>query len=526
MTMRYIRLHPSRRSVRRIIPAAAFLLWFLIAAQPLSATGGGVTGKKSMWDIVMDISMTNNDLQSAVLCEAACFSATYSFVTTPFYTLNTPRSVTLAYNGDRAFPRPYIFADMTPSLGTPGISKYRLQVTVNGSPITFLNGETVLNFTGGPDPVRLAGQFNASAYTTGVYTMQVKVTAVHTDNSTTVRTQSTQLMIENEFSSSIARGWSLVGIQRLYFPGAGYMVTEGDGSAVQFVALATPAVDFTVLTLESGSYVRRYPDSTAVFFATSGLMTEIRDRLGRRTTFAYDGSNRLTTITDPMKNIGRSVPYITIGYGANGISSIKTTGHGPDKTTTLTVLADHSLQTISDPDSRSTGFTYDASGRLSTVTDRQGGVQQFTYDSFSWKVTSVKLPQIPVDAGGGGTTNANPTITYSPWQDLGVPRTSTATIPKAPFSPADISGNVTDADGRILGFTPDRYGQPLTMTDRLANVTTITRSGIFPSTVTHPDGSIDTYTFTGARLTRQQLAGDSAITLTYGAAGQLATISG
>ncbi len=356
--------------------------------------------------------------------------------------------------------------------------------------------------------------------------MQVKVTAVHTDNSTTVRTQSTQLMIENEFSSSIARGWSLAGIQRLYFPGAGYMVTEGDGSAVQFVALATPAVDFTVLTLESGSYVRRYPDSTAVFFATSGLMTEIRDRLGRRTTFAYDGSNRLTTITDPMKNIGRSVPYITIGYGANGISSIKTTGHGPDKTTTLTVLADHSLQTISDPDSRSTGFTYDASGRLSTVTDRQGGVQQFTYDSFSWKVTSVKLPQIPVDAGGGGTTNANPTITYSPWQDLGVPRTSTATIPKAPFSPADISGNVTDADGRILGFTPDRYGQPLTMTDRLANVTTITRSGIFPSTVTHPDGSIDTYTFTGARLTRQQLAGDSAITLTYGAAGQLATISG
>jgi RHS repeat-associated protein len=503
--MRYVRL------------MLAGLLWVLIP---------GTVAATNFWDITLDVSMTNNDFQSPSLCEASCFAATYSFTTVPFYTLNTPRSVSLVYNGDRTFPRPYIFADVTPSAGTPTISKFKLQATVNGTAVTFLNGETTLNFAGTNNAVRLAGQFNASSYATGIYPMVITITAMHSNGTNTVRTQSTQLMVENESTSPIAKGWMLGGIQHLYLPGGGYMVTEGDGTAVRFPSLGSVATDFTKLTLESGVYVRRYPDSTAVYFSTAGLMTEIRDRLGRSTTFQYDGSNRLTTINDPMKNIGRTVPYISIAYGANGISSITTTGHGPNKVTTVTVDASRNLQSIADPDSKSTGFTYDASGRLYTATDRQGGVQQFNYDSFSWKVTSILLPSIPVDAGGGSTTNAQPSIGLTPWMDKGVPRSSTATLPKAAFAPTDISANVSDPDGRITSFAPDRYGQPVWTTDNLANLTTIVRSGIFPTSVTHPDGSIDTYTYSGALLSSMKLAGDSAVRFTYGPAGQVATVTG
>lgn len=503
--------------MRHVRLMLAGMLWMVLP---------GTLAAKNFWDITVDVSMTNNDFQSAALCEVSCFAATYSFTTVPFYTMNTPRSVTLVYNGDRAFPRPYVFADVTPSAGTPTISKFKLEVTVNGSPITFLNGETVLNFAGTNDPVRLSGQFSAASYATGIYPMVVKVTAVHSDNTSTVRSQTTQLMVENENGSSLAKGWMLAGIQRLYLPGGSYMITEGDGTAVQFASLASAAADFSKLTLESGVYVRRYPDSTEVRFSSTGLMTEIKDRLGRSTTFQYDGSNRLTTINDPMKNSGRTVPYISIGYGAYGISTIKITGHGPDKTTSFVVGSDRNLSSITDPDTKSTSFTYDGSGRLSTATDRQGGTQQFNYDSFSWKVSSILLPQIPVDAGGGSTTNANPSIGFTPWMDKGVPRSSTATIPKAAFAPSDISANVSDPDGRITSFTPDRYGQPLTMTDLLANVTTIVRSGLFPTSVTYPDASVDTYTYSGALVSSFKPAGDSAVRFTYGPAGQIETISG
>ncbi|HWG52762.1 MAG TPA: hypothetical protein VN677_05630, partial [Gemmatimonadaceae bacterium] len=43
---------------------------------------------------------TNNDNQNMALCAAACFAATYHQGTVPYFSMDTPRSVTLAYHGD------------------------------------------------------------------------------------------------------------------------------------------------------------------------------------------------------------------------------------------------------------------------------------------------------------------------------------------------------------------------------------------------------------------------------------------
>src|SRR5215210_4609306 len=46
----------------------------------------------------VDASANNGDLISPSLCAAACFAATYSFSTVPYFSLDQPRNVTLVYN--------------------------------------------------------------------------------------------------------------------------------------------------------------------------------------------------------------------------------------------------------------------------------------------------------------------------------------------------------------------------------------------------------------------------------------------
>lgn len=55
---------------------------------------------------------------AAAQCAAACFTATASIATVPFYTLGQARGVTLVYNEDRAHPKPFIYATVTPACTT------------------------------------------------------------------------------------------------------------------------------------------------------------------------------------------------------------------------------------------------------------------------------------------------------------------------------------------------------------------------------------------------------------------------
>jgi RHS repeat-associated protein len=463
--------------------------------------------------LLIDGKMNNADLVSPWLCEAACFAVNYTFSTVPYFSLNEPRNVTLVYNGDQAFRRPFIYADVNGDDPTGiAVSTFTLSATVNGAAVRFLNGSTQLVFMGSGGWTRLAGQYDASSLATNIYPMVVTVKATYNDGLSVTKTVSTQLMILNESGAAVAKGWTIAGVQRLYSAAAGgYLITNGDASGVRFTALNAKASDYSRLTYDNvtATYTRTYPDLSRVVFNSAGQQTKFIDPNGRTSTFAYDGSGRVVQIGDPFrKQPNGSATFIGLSYDGNGLRTIQEPGADgtpwAGRTTSFLVNTSRCLTYAQDPDGVSTNFSCDASGRLATVTDRKGGVTTFAYNATTWKLSTVTLPQIAVDAGGGSTTLTNPVLNFTPWQGTyAINRDS-------------VTGSVTDAAGRTTSFLVDRFGMAADITDPGGHHTTIIRSGILPTRITHPNGWTDTVMYdTLGRVTRNHPAGGSATDYSY-----------
>src|ERR1051325_10293689 len=345
----------------------------------------------------VDVSPYNYDDQAYGRCANSCFTAMTTRATVPYFSLDAARQVTLVYNGDRLNPHPFVLVNVIPDT-TYGSwpTQYRMQVKVNGVTKTFVNGETTLNFsynhaTMGTAPSRIGGQFDASSYSTNVYSMDILVTSVFT--STTITNDVwAKLVVVNENTSPIARGWSIAGIQRLYpqTDGSG-LIVDGDGSALYFATgvsgFTSPAGDFSQLILStlsgSNGWARVYPDSTKVVFNSAGLMTQVRDRFSNISIVLYDASNRVLKIKDPL-GFGD-----TLTYGSTGLGTIKDVG---GRITTVTVDTAGRLAVIKDPDNGTTQYSYDAQKRLSTITDRRQSSIRLGYDSHSGTVDSIIAP--------------------------------------------------------------------------------------------------------------------------------------
>ena len=463
--------------------------------------------------------------QSMARCAANCFAATYVQSIVPYFSLDAPHTVTLAYHGDRVDPRPFVHVNVRPD-STYGQwpTEYRFQVKVNGAFVTFLNGETLLRFSyPGNVWARLGGQFDAASYATGVYSLDILVSAYYSGSGSVItNTWSTKLVVVKENAAPVARGWTLAGIQQLYAQADGSaLITEGEGSAVYFAKVGTvfvrPAGEFSQLvTGQPGGgagWTRLYADSTKVLFNSAGRMTAVRDRFSSKDTVLYDGSNRVSQVKDPLNNA------ITLTYDANGLTSIQ---DPMSRVTDVVVDGSKRLTTITDPDNFSTTFGYDASLRLQTVTDRAGKTNTLAYLAISSKQTnklaSVTGPSVPIFGGG----SASPVTNIEPWQTKSVPYTTTSGTPFAPSKADTVYARVTEPLGSsyVTKFTVNPWGSPAVLTNALGEVTTVAyhNTGI-PWTIQAPGfGSVlDTLLHNGSGLvTYVRPAGDSSTTITYG----------
>ena len=453
---------------------------------------------------IVDATPYNFDNQDYSRCAASCFAAIHAQSTVPYFSLDTPRNVTLIYNGDRVKPRPFVHVNVSPDLSygrTP--NEYQLRAKINDVRATFVNGDSVLRFAYiSSAALRIGGQLDRSSDTTGVYKLEIDVTAVYA-SPTTVITNAilTKLLIVNWKGKPIARGWNVGEIQRLYVYGDSAFVVGGDGSATYFdrapdFTYTSPAGEFSQLvtgTPSGGSgWTRRYPDSTKIGFNTVGLMTEIRDRFNNITSITYDASNRVWKITDPQ-NLA-----ITLTYDANGLDAIT---DPMNRVTQVTVNSDTALTLIQDPDLIGTTFAYDANKRLSTITDRRRFVTTLGYDANSRKLATITAPSVTFVASSGADSTGSPVTTEGAWQNAGVPYTSTAstafTAPKADT----IYARLTDPAGHVTRFTVNRWGAAAVTTDPLGRSDSVyfDANGM-PIRARHPAGGVDSALYNASGL--------------------------
>jgi len=448
--------------------------------------------------------------------------------------------------GDHVAVRPVVYEDVSLGSGAYPVQQYWLEAKHNGASLTFLNGETRLHFTADSThptrTVRLAGQLDLSGSATQLYPVVLIVTAQYTDHTESVVDSLSvpDLLVDNERTSLVARGWTLAGIEHLVTASDGSaLITEGDGSALVFRCWSgtspctggytTPAGEYSTLTV-SGSgmlltYTRMYPDSSSVLFNYLGQMESVRDRFGNAVNYRYDSFGRLTSITDPVRRSHASgtAAVITLTYNSYGLARIiePSAALGDSalgRATIVTVASDSTLRSIQDPDGHSTQFVYDASRRLAKIISRRGDTTTFAYNATSWKLDSLLSPRVPIDAGGGTTTLQSPVVRYGPWQTVGVPTGTTASVPFVPVAPDSVVARVTDPEGHLTTYTVDRWGQPLVTTDALGRVTTISRSGPLPVRVVYPSGAKDSAAYNGQGLmTYSAPAGQNPSTITYGA---------
>jgi RHS repeat-associated protein len=449
---------------------------------------------------IVDLTPYNFDNQDYGRCAQACFAATYAQATVPYYSMDVARNVQLVYNGDRVHPKPFVFANVSPDLSHAGSpSEYNLQVKINGSFVTCMNGEQTLRFSyPGTSPARLGCQFDASGYATNVYPMDIIVSAKYGD-SLLANDVTTKFVAVNDSASAIARGWTLAGIEKLYIQGDGSaLVTTGGGTALYYskwgnLFTPPPGVFGQLITSNlsgTSGWARVFPDSTKVVFDNTGKMVQLRDAFNNVDTIKYDAGGRVSKIMDPL---GLA---ITLGYGTNGLSSISDPG-SPARVTNVTVDANHSLTAIQDPDAISTTFGYDTSLRLSTISNRSGKTTTLTYDSQAGTLASVAGPTIPLF---DGSSNA-PTVTLATWQKQGVPYATTSGTPATAPMADSVRATLTEPGGALMRFTVNRWGSPARTTDPLSRLTVVNydANGL-PVRVGYPSGAVDSATYNASGL--------------------------
>lgn len=144
-------------------------------------------------------------------------------------------------------------------------------------------------------------------------------------------------------------------------------IRQENGSELTFtdVGGVWTAPSFVTSTLQDlGTQLKltRNKRDISIFDEATGRLIERRDLNGYSTTFAYDGSGKLTSVTDSSGRV------VTVSWTGANITS------------------------VADQFGRSVAYTYSGAGDLTDVIDVRGGHWQFTYDG-SHRMLTMRSPR-------------------------------------------------------------------------------------------------------------------------------------
>lgn len=321
--------------------------------------------------------------------------------------------------------------------------------------------------------------------------------------------------------------------------GTTVIIRQENGIRLEFVknpdgsyTPTSPAVTDTLVENPDGTYSLNCTACSAGFlrpsyvFDENGNLTIIEDINGNTLDFTYDGNFRLLTVSSSAT--ARSVAFT---YGTN--DKIVTVTDSLNRVWTYTYDADDNLVKVTDPLNYDITYAYDLKHNLVSVTDKNGNVTYVvTYDDRD-RVSSYGRPgalytyvyftdyTTKTDPLGNTTTyyfDANGNMVKTVFPD----GSEELTQINADVRPLKI----TDANGGERHYTYNEFGQILTETDPLGNVTTYTYDPRFQkiATITDPRGNIwtNTYDENGNLVTITDPL-SCTTTMTYNEKGQVLT---
>jgi RHS repeat-associated protein len=319
-------------------------------------------------------------------------------------------------------------------------------------------------------------------------------------------------------------------------------VTQENGSIVRFAQdgsgnwIPPSRVQATLSYNTSTSQwtFTRHGQDTYVFNSAGQLLSE-QSIDGYATTLTYNGSNQLTTVTDPA---GRT---LTLAWGACGSSSCVAFVTDPgSRTVHYTYDTNANLTGVQDVAGNSTIYGYDTVHRLTSVKDANANTTTFAYNTAN-EATSETDPLTQTttwaytqDGYGDGTTTVTDPLGYQT-QDTFTIAELTSQIQAYGTSSADTTSytysDVTDgvatkttaagtSGAETTTYTYDTAGDTTNTVDPAGDTTAATyNASNQTATSTNPLGEQATDTYTGVQLTQSTepvTGGTASMTLVYG----------
>jgi RHS repeat-associated protein len=466
---------------------------------------------------------------------SGCLYGAASYATPAYVSRDMPRSVSLLYSNAQAQPRGLVQVDATVNTTTTPTA-ISLQLMQGGTSATLTNGGTAAWYTGAIGTFRLAAQLDASSLATGVYDYTAVVTTWW--GSTSYQSQlPVRILVINAQSSPEGAGWTIAGLERLVSAGGDSVaIADGSGHITYFARTGTTTFghtngDFTTLTVSGGVYTRTSTDGSFARFNSAGLLTAVGTRFGDSTVYAYDGANRIATITDEA---GKATTFTyapsgtcPAGSTSGTLCAITTPGGRVSK---FVVNSSNDLVQIIDPDGV-TAFTGSYTNHaLMSSTDRLAATTSLTYDSFTG-LASVTAPAVTTTTTGGSTTSESPVTTYRSIEAalLATNNNSsasaiTALVPDSAFAKI-IAPNGTQVRMVLQGIGEPTVVKTIPVAGSTQSVTTAYNSDFLPTSVSaSPVGGTTTYNWNGDELSETVDANGTRTAINYGASYEQPTV--
>jgi len=418
-----------------------------------------------------------------------------------YATMGRERSLTLLYNSVQAVPQPLLAFDVSvPARMATAPSVYvefRLGAANTLRASATWTGWAAVNYAV-PQVRQLALSFVDTTDATGVYPFSLLVQYQYSSGPKPY-TLTGNLIIVNRSQSQYGRGWSLIGVQQLYFnqpvgaSNGSILLVGGDGSAKlygpvgtnRWVAPLGAYRDTLYYNPSDTTYTDTLRHKVVITFDASGRHIRTATRVGQKTKFHWNTSTGLLdTISVPPAGAS-GISYL-IAYDGNGKLDKIT---DPTSRVLDATVTSNRLTSLLDPDMYSTGFGYDGAGRMVARTSRRGFTTRFAY-AHGLRLTS---DSVRIDTAGASSP-AYAITTFQPWDEMGL------AIGPTNQSAVDTSLVYTIIDGPrtdvvdVRKVRVDSFGAPVRVINPLGFTTTILRgSAAVPALITQvttPDGRI------------------------------------